>query len=369
MRISQTARVPYGSRVRLDDFQATEPVTTRATLWPSNGRLLPPEALPWLLARSARFHARQALSKFTSETDSDRLQAAIGTGSATELLAKAYVASVEPTLLTERADRDSLLVLAGKGHIAEGVDPTQIRTISATTALSLTKHLLRGSFPYQPATDDVVLAVRNAAIHLGVVSEKSLIPAVRSMTRLVKSLLSPLDIDPQEFWGDVRRLSDQLVKEALDEVRVVVSAKRTAALMRFQRLTRGLDSAAREAVLSTLSGREVASEREHNEMEPCPVCEQYGWLGCDVYYGATETEFEPDGNYAGTWTDRIAVPVVFECPVCRFKIENQELEQFGFKRQIELDPIEGYYADWEPDEGWLAYLQEEAAGQEPAPDQ
>jgi hypothetical protein len=86
------------------------------------------------LADSGEAHARQAVRKWVSGDLFDQLQAAMSAGCAVELLAKAHLAAIEPSLLSDRADVDGLLHLSGKGALAAS-GATEIRTLSATLAV------------------------------------------------------------------------------------------------------------------------------------------------------------------------------------------------------------------------------------------
>ena len=98
-----------------------------------------------MLAQSARWHARTAVSNFVSDDPDARLQAACSAGTAVELLAKAYLADMNPALLADKGDKDTVLHLVGHGALAKG-DVLSIKTIGAYEALRLVAQLHRG-FP------------------------------------------------------------------------------------------------------------------------------------------------------------------------------------------------------------------------------
>jgi len=92
---------------------------------------------------------------------------------------------------------------------------------------------------------------------------------------------------------------------------------------------------------------------EHDESHDCPVCGARGWLLCDVSRG--DPEFVHDGEETWAVVSLTAHLWAFDCGVCRFELEGDELLEYDFPREIELepdtDPQEAY--DFEPDEDWL----------------
>ena len=75
-----------------------------------------------------------------------------------------------------------------------------------------------------------------------------------------------------------------------------------------------------------------------------------GWLICGVEEGPIEVDVDEDGLPDQAWQARSAYPYMFECPVCGLSLEDDELRQLDFPQEIELEPIENPYEDWEPDE-------------------
>jgi hypothetical protein len=324
---------------------------SEGTWWPAGKYVVPRSRLKQLLALSARHHARQAIRLFVSDDLHDLLEAAASTGTAVELLTKAYLASVDYALLADRGDRDSVLTLGGNSSLAD-VSAQGIRTISAVDALALAKHLQK-DLPWIPR-DSLVLRVRNAALHMGLVEREELRRAVVQMCRLSSVLVKGLGLDNRLYWGDdAAPVVEHLLDEAKSETARTVAAKKAAAHERLTSLLTGLDPADQKILLAALSGRPT-STIEHGEAQTCPVCGQQGWLLCVIERGPVE--FEPDdGGNGYAWAPRTAYPVEFECPVCELALESLELAEFDFPSEIELDadddPPEAY--EYEPDEDIL----------------
>jgi hypothetical protein len=305
-----------------------------------------------MLMQSARFHARRALTQFSSSHEDALLDAAASTGNALELMAKALLASTEAGLLADRGDPDSVLRFADKGHLAHS-PASRTRTRSASEVLVLVKRL-HPAFRWNAPVDELAVQVRNAALHLGIVDATELRSAVKIMSRAVDDMLrSDGQADRSAFWGEaVLRLVDQLLDEAASEVKQEVAAKVAAAGALLARRTLGLAPESAELLLRALSGSASRTSAEHAEAAECPVCHRQGWLLCGVDRGPVEWDVDDEGMPHGAWVDLTAWPEAFECPVCGLDLDFGELVEFDFPMEISLesddDPYEVY--EWEPDE-------------------
>lgn len=319
---------------------------SEGTWWPIGRLQVPCGDLKWLLAQSAQWHARQSIRTFSSNDLNDLLQAATAAGTGVELLAKAYLASIDVALLAEKGDRDTVLLLGGHSALTES-EPLAMKTIGALEALKIAKQLHKDLPLTQP--NPVVFRVRNAACHMALVRSDSLRAAVVQMCRIVESLLLALDVDRRSFWG-IHEIPavDALLDEAKTEIARAVAVKKAAAASRIGRMLADLSELAREAVLAALSGRKMSST-EHEEPQECPVCEQQGWLLCSMELGWVRKEIDEDGHVIAILVDRTAYPFAFECPVCELDVEEDELLEFNFPRQIELEPEDAIDV-YEPDE-------------------
>jgi hypothetical protein len=126
-----------------------------------------------------------------------------------------------------------------------------------------------------------------------------------------------------------------MLDEAQTELRRMVAAKLVAAERRLSELTTHLDDASKAVVLASLSGRPMSST-DHEEPQECPVCRQQDWLLCGVIPGDPELDMQPDGTVY-RWITKTAYPFGFECPVCDLDLEDEELTDFDFPDEIELE--------------------------------
>ncbi len=319
----------------------------KSTWWPVGPRVVEHKQLRRLLAETAQWHARQAIRLFVSDDRNELLQAAVSAGTAVELLAKTYLASVDSVLLADKGDRDTVLLLGGHGSLASA-DPLIMKTIGGVDALRLVKYLHK-ELPWIQQ-DVICLRVRNAAIHMALVQSIELRAAVVQMSRLVESILAELGFDRELFWGSSHEVSavDHLLDEAKSERARIVAAKKAAAQRHLRRLLAGLSAEGRRLVLAALSGRPSNVSIEHEEPQECPICGQQGWLVCTVERGEFERQPEEDGGFS-VWASRTAYPHVFVCPVCELNVEGEELWEFDFPDSIDIEPEDVSIEAYEPD--------------------
>jgi hypothetical protein len=287
--------------------------------------------LDLVLEESARRQARLALREFTDELDG-QVVAALHAGMAVEHLAKRYLASIHPVLIAEN-DLDTLLMLSGNAERAR-LRAYQTKTISATEACRRVKRLLP-EFPYQSPRDDFIFTVRNAAAHLGVTETVRVRQAVRVMVRLVDSLLEALEIDADGFWGDSISAVNALRDEVSDEIKAILAAKYSAAASRLAERVSGLDEGQREVILRAVSGQHHY-EMEVSQAYTCPVCDQQGWLECELeYIGSFEPGLDAAGNPV-TLSETALYPRIFYCSACGLQLEDEEVGEANMPEAINI---------------------------------
>jgi hypothetical protein len=264
-----------------------------------------------------------------------------------ELTTKAALVQIEPTLLCERADADTLLRLAGKGERTE-VQPTRVKTIGGLHAFRLCRRLLKDVTV--PESDAVIaLEVRNAALHLALVDRDELRLAAAAMSRVVDGVLEGMGANRESFWGSHCQVVVEFVAQEQLAVASVVAAKRVAAEQRLALITQSLSPELAATVLAQRA--ECLSWSDHEEPVECPVCKQEAWLICGVEKGEPEL-MGPDDD--SDWMVPVSAwPFAFECAVCGLILDDRELRQFEFPHFIDLEPEAGRPPwSYEPEEQW-----------------
>lgn len=331
----------------------------QGTWWPDGHFHVPRGQLKYLLAKSGRHHARQAVTSVASDNTDVLLQAASSAGTAVELLAKGALTTVDPRLLVSPRDPHQALLVLGGHTTRSKLDPLSLQSIGAREALQLAGHL----FPAVPAATKAAhaLAARNAALHMGLVDVSYLRVAIREMCEVVDALLRPLGLERDPFWGEALGMAGILLDEALSDRQRVTDTKVAAARRRFEELTRHLPADAAAVVVAALSTRRPyvsLGTEQHDELVDCPACGQKGWLACVVDRGPLQTD--TTGRDIYQYVERTAYPASFDCPVCNLSLEDErELSGFSFP-DVELEP------DFEPYEALLWESDDENLTQESA---
>jgi len=248
-----------------------------------------------------------------------------------ELLAKACLASVHPSLLATGNAADALIVFAGRARVAD-LDPLGVPTVSGEEAMARAAKLSAGRVSYTSAKDDtgdrLVFSVRNAAAHLALVDEGSLRRAVSVMIRLTMQLLAAFDLArPADYWGSFVDIAVSMANVEADAARERARAKVAAAIDRFSIITGELGDAAKRAYIGALETTPIGHEGDYDEDATCPACGSRGTLSA--------VSDHDENGFVGYYF------VHFRCPVCRVELVGDELVEYG------LD--EGQF-DYEPDE-------------------
>jgi hypothetical protein len=285
------------------------------------------------------------LDKHVSDDLPDLWQAAIGCGTAVELMAKVLCCNTAPSLLSaDRTDHKTLLILNGHGNKHNLKPISDLKTITAKGALT-TAHFIDNRCPVE-AQVSTALEVRNAAIHLGLVDGNELTTGVMQMIKYIDIALGVLDLDPVDFYGDERyEVVAEMLNEARTELARVVAAKIGAAIQRLAAHTAGIPAEQQEGFIKALAMRPVTIVADHVERDLCPACGQYGSLVCQVERGLLEYEVDENGG-GQPFVPLTAWATLFRCPVCELQLAGDEIEQADIERSIELEP------DWDPEEAY-----------------
>lgn len=316
--------------------------------WPHGDVGVAHDHLRSLLERVGQAQARRALAA-TAQTDAvEMLERAAAAGTALELLMKAYLCGLSPAMLLDRgADADSVLHLTGNGHLSSGTY-LDVRTISANAALLLLSRI-SGAPRLQRAVVERVLAVRNVALHMGVVSTADLEQSLRGLVTSADSLATSLGVTEEEFWGDeLKDLAAELRQEVADALKLRVLERRASASQTLARLVTGLGDAARSVLLMHLSGsqRPQVDDWQFVQAQECPVCGQEGWLVGDVERGPLQSE-RIDWHDVAVWVERTGLATMFECPVCRLELYDEELAVAELPTSLRLDDDDDPYEAYE----------------------
>jgi hypothetical protein len=332
---------------------ASQPPTPKRTVWPGIGRGLTHEDLPKHLFTVAAMHARRALA--AAEDPLDQLDRATSIGTAVELLAKAALALVSPTLIAEK-DPKSLLLYSG----IPTTPAHEAKTKLAIDCLLLLKH--SHSVKFSLPTDSKVFSVRNLALHIGQVDATLFDEALNTMTRVNEEILDVVktydaSLDRSTFWGtELLDHVDERLKGEREAKKLELEELKAAARRDYERLKQ-MDLS--DAALTQLADRDpaiddpvIASADYYPERPECPVCGFDGWLGYAVTdRGTAYVETDPMHDDAWYFVDLTVEAVQFVCVVCGLNLDADliRLEGMDNVREItveatqeEIDALEQY---------------------------
>jgi hypothetical protein len=341
---------------------SSTPTAHASTIWPGIGKGFAHEDLAKHLFMVAAMHARRALA--AAEEERDKLDRAASIGTAVELLAKAALALISPTLIADK-DHKSLLLYSG----VPVIPAHEAKSKTATECLLILKQ--SHSLDFNPQTDLNVFSVRNFALHMGQVETALFQDALRIMTRLNEAILAVMkNYDPSprfdrtRFWGrSLLPQVDERLKEEQEARRLDLEEKKEAARQRYdQLLSQRLDDAA----LGSLSDRGSGLNDDlatwcdvpdyESERRLCPVCGWLGWLGYEVISrGPVRAETDDAPHHDAFYMVDVTIQAVdFACGVCGLRLHSEllRLEEMDDVREItveasqeEIDALETYQID------------------------
>jgi hypothetical protein len=273
----------------------------------------------------------------------------VDAGVALEQLAKAYLASLNRTLVAE-GDFDSLLHASGQSRHARR-PPQRMRSISMKEALDRCGQLLPGIMQLDPDLQ-LLREVRNGVAHLGLAAERAddlLVPFLQAS----ELLLAELDESDWAYFGN----KTQLVAETLardregrerDVTRKVGQAKKA-----FSQRYQPIDPAWKNQVLGMLVSS-YGADGFQTHLRPCPACGTDGLVTGTVspdYEVDQETKHGETMLYASL-TSVEFLPDRFECKACGLSLRGKgEIGAAGMQVAWELEDVdEGLLHEWE--RGW-----------------
>lgn len=296
---------------------------------------------------SSRKFCELALDDYErDEKDFFLLHAAV----ALEQLAKAVLASLNPTLIAE-SDFDSLLHAAGQSRHARR-PPQRVKSISMQDALKRCGQLLPGVLQLDSDLE-LLREIRNGVVHLGLAAEKAealLIPFLQA----AQLLLDELDQSSWVYFGNKTEWVEDSLARAREgkekDVKEKVSLAKKAFASRFQ----AMETPWRDQVLQmTVASYEVDGLETH--LYECPACGTQGLTA-----GHVSPDYEVDEEvkhgefmvYAYLKSVEF-LPDEFECKACGLALDGKaEIVAGGIPSSWELEDVdEALLSEWE-NRGW-----------------
>ncbi|WP_421845373.1 hypothetical protein [Mycobacterium sp.] len=349
-----------------DDSRSETPAaqsTTARTIWPGIGRGFAHEELPKHLFTVAALHARRALA--AAEHQLDQLDRAGSIGTAVELLGKAALTLISPTLIAER-DAKSLLLYSG----IPAISPHEAKTKTAAECLSILNH--SHSIDFNLQRDSKIFSVRNFALHMGQVDATLFHEALNTMTRLNEAILNITasfdpTLDRTKFWGaELLSQVDERLKQEQEVRQLELDELMAAARRNYERLQQmGMDNEAfkqladRDPELNDAEELLLQTNYKTARAE-CPVCGYEGWLAYTATGGRgtpwTEQPSEVESWRAYPWylVEIELQSCEFVCSLCGLHLNSELLDLTHLDdhmritseaNQEEIDALESYQVD------------------------
>ncbi len=263
-----------------------------------------------------------------------------------ELLGKAYLANIHPSLIIDR-DFDSLLHVCGAGKHAKK-SPTNIRTIGAREVFNRCAQILPKLKEHEEKMN-ILANIRSGLIHLGdhnaELAKQVFIPYLKYVTIILKAL----NIDSKDFFGEFSDITNSNIKDSRQEIDIQVQTGLAKARSDFKQRFQGMEKKVAKGIIKTLEESYVVTKYEEKNTQ-CPACESLG-----VASGSTEVEsWEADFDENGNAED--AYPIVklhcdfFKCRVCGLKLDSSEaLESAGIEPCTDLEDVNpaDFYDDYD----------------------
>jgi len=313
------------------------------------------------LVDAARGRVNEALGAWL---DGDYDRAAASAPTAVELLGKAALWQVNPTLLTPLdGNQEAVLVaLATEPRL----DSAALRTIGLKAVLARLVRV-RGDLPLSMERRTRLIDYRNGALHAGTLPSSGAQRAeliarqvLADSLTLCEDLLRDLDLVSEVFYGDRAEVVQDLLAHKRSDIEHEVRRRLAQAREQVERHRVGLDDdeiwSRTAGELEANAAHAIAPEEFGFEMGgidyECPAC------GYDArLLGRIDVESDVDFEHGrdgpeiyGFWRVRF-YPRAFGCNVCKLRlISTEELEAAGVpahEREVKEDDLGDDFRAWE----------------------
>jgi hypothetical protein len=296
-----------------------------------------------LLKQGADAAQRAVRHYLHKEFDQFFIQAAVSF----ELLGKARLATIHPSLIIDK-DFDSLLHACSAGKHAKR-PPWNLKSITATEVLRRCTQLHADLSTFGPRLT-LLAEYRNSTIHLGEVPEIEFTQLLRAYLGGSSTLITGLDLNPKEVFGEFTEMVSKQLDESLAEVQRVVAEKLARAKDAFQQRYATLDAGQLKALVSAIeSGYANFRLKYQDELVACPACGHLGLANGD-YDVDWEGEYDEDGAPWNAYAIVTLNPSSFICNVCGLNLDDaSELKAAGLPESINIENVDEADFYEEPD--------------------
>jgi hypothetical protein len=285
-----------------------------------------------LLKRSADAAQRAIRHYLDEEYD----QFLIHAGHCLELLGKARLASIHPSLIVDR-DFDSLFHVCAAGKHAKR-PPWNIKTITATEVLTRCIQLHPGLSDFGPRLR-LLAEYRNSAIHLGEIIEEEQKEIFHTFIASTSLIADEMGIKRTEFFGESAELVVSHLDASVEEVSREVAERLTRAQIMFKRRFSELDNAQLEVVLKSVEASYPVDKYERRTID-CPACGIQGLIS-GSYDVDWQEEVDDDGSLSGGYAVVTMTASGFSCGFCGLTLDDAaELKAAGLPTLLDIEDVD-----------------------------
>jgi hypothetical protein len=266
---------------------------------------------------------------------------ALHAATALEQLAKAYLASIHGALVAA-ADFDSLLHACGESRHAKKPQAL-MRTITVRDAIDRAGQLI-GPLANLKGSLGGLIDVRNGVVHAAYLDVDDVGVMLRPFLRACDHLLTAMDVDRDDFFGEFVGVADAQIKESTEDAERRVAEALASARLAFKERWLSLDEPARTSALASVEATYSPIKYEE-DIVTCPACREPALVG-GTYEVDWEADWDVEGSRGPAYIAGVYPVVKFSpgylgCRVCGLELDGEEeLAAAGIAESWMLDDVD-----------------------------
>lgn len=306
--------------------------------WPTAVGRVTSAGLSTALLKMAALHARRAVSLVGSNDALELIDQAVSIGASVELLVKSTLAGIDVHLIrtTTGNSHDTTMALIGKPKTI-GRLPV-LKTIGGKDGIVLLNRCQTelGVGGSTIRSEEKLFAVRDSAVHLGLVDRDENDEAVTLLVKVTKSLLELRNrlgqpSDWPQYWADQLEPANEIENRAAEALSTRYEQQLASARRSFQ--LRWPNPGRDKNLIQLLEQTKPRHERDQvTHPVTCPACSNQGWVTYDVERSDPQID-DSDAPHSVAWFVKLTGRRRdFDCQVCQLFLDDpDELDQAGIE--------------------------------------